>query len=176
MKKLMHGWIMIVTLLLLVMIGAVKVSANQVQNSGFTSRVQITQDQNNRSQNQSNSNNRAFHQVYHVAKNKLGDPYVYGATGPNRFDCSGFTKYIYQSGAHTTLPRTAQAQYNQEKHVSLPKIQKGDLVFFGYSKRSISHVGMYIGNLKMIDAQNRGVVIENVKAPWWHLVSAARVL
>ena len=121
------------------------------------------------------ASNSSFKSVYKVAKSHLGARYVYGATGPSAFDCSGFTSYIYKKGAKTTLPRTAQAQYNKYKHVSYKNIQKGDLVFFGYSKGSISHVGMYIGNGKMIDAQNRGVVREAVHAPWWHAVGYARV-
>ncbi len=80
-----------------------------------------------------------------------------------------------KKAAKITLPRTAQAQYNAYKHVSASKVTKGDLVFFGYSKHSISHVGLYVGNGKMIDAQNRGVVTEKVHAPWWHVVGYAHV-
>ncbi|WP_125765903.1 C40 family peptidase [Levilactobacillus mulengensis] len=116
-----------------------------------------------------------FTSIYKVAKAHLGASYVYGATGPTAFDCSGFTGYIYKKGASVTLPRTAQAQYNAYKHVSYKNIKKGDLVFFGGSAYSISHVGMYIGKGKMIDAQNRGVVREAVHAPWWHAVGYARV-
>jgi len=89
-----------------------------------------------------------FSNIYQVAKAHMGARYVYGATGPTAFDCSGFTGYVYK---------------------------KGDLVFFGGSKYSISHVGLYVGNGKMIDAQNRGVVREAVHAPWWHAVGYARV-
>lgn len=117
----------------------------------------------------------SYSSVYSTAKKYLGRPYVYGATGPSAFDCSGFTKYVYKKAAKVALPRTAQAQYNAYKHVSASKVQKGDLVFFGYSKSSISHVGLYIGNGKMIDAQNRGVVTEKVHAPWWHAVGYAHV-
>lgn len=116
-----------------------------------------------------------FTSIYKVAKAHLGASYVYGATGPTAFDCSGFTGYIYKKGASVTLPRTAQAQYNAYKHVSYSNIKKGDLVFFGGSKRSISHVGLYVGNGRMIDSQNRGVVTEAVHAPWWHAVGYARV-
>ncbi|CAJ1229030.1 C40 family peptidase [Levilactobacillus zymae] len=119
--------------------------------------------------------NTTFKAVYKVAKAHLGASYVYGAVGPNVFDCSGFTSYIYRKGANVTLPRTAQAQFNAYKHVKYANIKKGDLVFFGGSKYSISHVGMYIGKGKMIDAQNRGVVREAVHAPWWHAVGYARV-
>ncbi|EEI18292.1 C40 family peptidase [Lentilactobacillus hilgardii] len=117
----------------------------------------------------------SFNSVYKVAKQKLGSPYVYGATGPTAFDCSGFTTYVYKRGAKLNLPRTAQAQYSTYKKVAYRNIQKGDLVFFGYSSLSVTHVGMYIGNGKMIDSQNYGVITEKVKAPWWNYVGAARV-
>ncbi len=117
----------------------------------------------------------AFSQIYSVAKANLGKPYAWGATGPSSFDCSGFTSYVYKKGAQVTLPRTAQAQYNAAKKVSYSNLEKGDLVFFGGSSVSISHVGLYVGNGKMIDAQNRGVITESVKAPWWHYVGAVHV-
>ncbi|GAY72124.1 C40 family peptidase [Lentilactobacillus kosonis] len=122
----------------------------------------------------SSTDNITYSQIYTTAKSKLGSPYIWGATGPTGFDCSGFTSYVYkQSGV--TIARTAQAQYNTNKHVAYKNIQKGDLVFFGGNAASISHVGMYIGGGKMIDAQNRGVITENVKAPWWHYVGSAHV-
>jgi len=116
-----------------------------------------------------------YSQVYNTAKAKLGSPYIWGATGPTGFDCSGFTSYVYKQAAGVTIARTAQAQYNTNQHVAYKNIQKGDLVFFGGNAASISHVGMYIGGGKMIDAQNRGVITENVKAPWWHYVGSAHV-
>ncbi|MFC6274397.1 C40 family peptidase [Levilactobacillus tangyuanensis] len=116
-----------------------------------------------------------YKSVYKVAKAHMGARYSWGATGPSSFDCSGFTSYVYKKGAKIKLARTAQAQYNSLKHVTYKNIQKGDLVFFGGSKWSISHVGLYVGGGKMIDAQNRGVVREAVHAPWWHAVGYARV-
>lgn len=116
-----------------------------------------------------------FHKVYRVAKRKIGKPYVYGAVGPNRFDCSGFVKYVYRRGIHKNLTRTAQMQYNYGKKLKAKHARRGDLVFFGSSKRNISHVGIIIGKNRMIDAQNRGVVTEAIHAPWWHVVGYARV-
>ncbi|ABJ65186.1 C40 family peptidase [Levilactobacillus brevis] len=117
----------------------------------------------------------SYDKIHKVAKAQLGKPYGWGSTGPSRFDCSGFTSYVYKKGASKKIPRTAQAQYNKYKHVSYKNIKKGDLVFFGGSKHSISHVGLYVGGGKMIDSQNRGVVTEAVHAPWWHAVGYARV-
>ncbi|WP_308442861.1 C40 family peptidase [Apilactobacillus zhangqiuensis] len=116
-----------------------------------------------------------FANLYRSASSKLGHPYVYGAVGPYSFDCSGFTQYAYRHGAHKYLARTAQMQYNTNRHVSRKHVKKGDLVFFGTSRRNIYHVGIYIGHDRMIDAQNRGVVTEKIHAPWWHEVGYARV-
>lgn len=113
--------------------------------------------------------------IYKLAKKNLGKPYVYGATGPSAFDCSGFTSYLYKRAANVTIPRTAAAQYQAAKKVSYKKMKKGDLVFFGYSAYSIYHVGIYVGHGQMIDAQNNGVVKEKVIAPWWDYYGSARV-
>ncbi|MFC6260038.1 C40 family peptidase [Levilactobacillus fujinensis] len=117
----------------------------------------------------------SYSKIHKVAKAQLGKPYGWGSTGSSSFDCSGFTSYVYKKGASKSIPRTAQAQYNKYQHVSYKNIKKGDLVFFGGSTGSISHVGLYVGNGRMIDSQNRGVVTEAVHAPWWHAVGYARV-
>lgn len=79
-----------------------------------------------------------------TASAQKGDPYKWGATGPNAFDCSGLTFYSYKQNGRT-LPRTAQAQYDKFPHVSPSHRQKGDLVFIGTSSGSIYHVGIYAG-------------------------------
>jgi cell wall-associated NlpC family hydrolase len=84
---------------------------------------------------------------------QLGDPYVYGAGGPNAFDCSGLTSYAWRA-AGVSLPHSSSAQYGSGPHVSRSNLQPGDLVFF-YSP--ISHVGIYIGGGKMIDAPHPGL-------------------
>nr|WP_255552526.1 NlpC/P60 family protein [Lactobacillus sp. Sy-1] len=116
---------------------------------------------------------KAVSRAYKVAESKLGSPYVYGAVGPTSFDCSGFTQYIYEQ-AHVTLARTAQGQYNTTTPVLRSNLKKGDLVYFGDDATSISHVGFYIGNGEMIDAQNNGVVTEKIDAPWWTIVGYSR--
>lgn len=121
------------------------------------------------------SDDASFSTVLSTAKSKLGKPYAWGATGPSSFDCSGFTSYVYKKATGITIPRTAQAQYNAYKHVKGSAVKKGDLVFFGGSTSSISHVDLYIGKGKMIDAQNRGVITESIYASWWHKVGYAHV-
>ncbi|QNP70685.1 C40 family peptidase [Streptomyces roseirectus] len=84
------------------------------------------------------------------AYSKLGSPYVWGATGPDAFDCSGLVQAAYRS-AGLSLPRTTYAQIGAGRRVSRDQLLPGDLVFF-YS--GISHVGLYIGGGKMIHAPN----------------------
>ena len=83
---------------------------------------------------------------------QVGDPYVYGATGPNSFDCSGLTSFSYKA-AGLTIPRTSKAQSTYGTPVAKADLQPGDLVFF-YSP--VSHVGMYIGNGQMVHASTAG--------------------
>ncbi|RFU86299.1 NlpC/P60 family protein [Streptomyces triticagri] len=84
------------------------------------------------------------------AHGALGSPYVWGATGPNSFDCSGLTQAAYRA-AGVSLPRTTYAQINAGRRVARSELAPGDLVFF---YPSISHVGIYLGNGRMIHAPN----------------------
>jgi cell wall-associated NlpC family hydrolase len=81
-----------------------------------------------------------------------GDMYVYGATGPDTFDCSGLTSYAYKA-AGISIPRTSKAQSTFGTPVAKADLKPGDLVFF-YSP--VSHVGMYIGNGQMVHASTAG--------------------
>lgn len=85
-----------------------------------------------------------------VASAQKNDPYRYGATGPNAFDCSGLVQYSFKA-VGKQLPRTAQAQFNSTTRVSAANRQPGDLVFFG-SSRAIYHVGVYAGGGKIWNA------------------------
>jgi cell wall-associated NlpC family hydrolase len=86
----------------------------------------------------------------------LGHRYVWGAVGPNTFDCSGFTSFIFKKQG-VTLPRTAYAQFNSGEKVDRSDMKKGDLVFFDTEKHmtgKVNHVGMYIGNNQFIHASS----------------------
>ncbi|MEU2561680.1 NlpC/P60 family protein [Streptomyces longispororuber] len=89
-------------------------------------------------------------QAVSYAYRALGSPYVWGATGPNAFDCSGLTQAAYRS-AGVSLPRTTYAQIDAGRRVPRSELRPGDLVFF-YS--GISHVGLYVGDGQMIHAPN----------------------
>lgn len=92
-----------------------------------------------------------------VAASKKGAPYVYGAAGPNRFDCSGLTQYAYKR-AGKRLPRTAAAQYNRTRHIRAASRHGGDLVFFR-SGSSVYHVGLYAGHGRIWHAPKPGTVV-----------------
>ncbi|MQY35274.1 hypothetical protein SRB17_32470 [Streptomyces sp. RB17] len=89
------------------------------------------------------------------ARAQMGKPYVWGATGPDSYDCSGLTQAAWKA-AGVTLPRTTYDQVNAGTTVSLADARPGDLVFF-YD--DISHVGIYIGNGMMIHAPKPGAYV-----------------
>jgi cell wall-associated NlpC family hydrolase len=86
----------------------------------------------------------------HFAMAQIGKPYVYGAAGPGAYDCSGLTMAAW-GAAGVGLPHSSSAQYGSGTHISASQLQPGDLVFY-YSP--ISHVGMYIGNGMIVNAEN----------------------
>jgi cell wall-associated NlpC family hydrolase len=93
-----------------------------------------------------------------TARAQIGKPYVYGAAGPDSFDCSGLTMYAWQAGG-VSLSHSSQAQYNETTHVSAADIQPGDLLFY-YS--DIHHVAMYSGGGMMIEAAHTGTNVHEV--------------
>ncbi|MEV6562674.1 NlpC/P60 family protein [Nocardia sp. NPDC051756] len=86
---------------------------------------------------------------------RIGDPYVWGATGPNQFDCSGLVQWAFKQ-VGKNVPRTSSAQATYGTPVSKDELQPGDVVFF-YS--DISHVGIYAGNGLMLHASTFGVPV-----------------
>jgi cell wall-associated NlpC family hydrolase len=86
---------------------------------------------------------------------QLGDPYLWAATGPNKWDCSGLTMKAYAAGG-VSLPHSSKLQANYGSRVSVSSLQPGDLVFF---HSPISHVGMYIGDGLMVHAPSSGDVV-----------------
>jgi cell wall-associated NlpC family hydrolase len=101
----------------------------------------------------------------------LGSPYVWGATGPNAFDCSGLTQAAYRS-AGIALPRTTYAQINEGERVPRSQLRPGDLVFF---YEGISHVGLYVGNGQMIHAPNPSSPVRLAPISQMPFAGAARV-
>lgn len=107
--------------------------------------------------------------IVSIARSKVGSPYVWGATGPYAFDCSGFSQWVYAQ-AGKSIPRTVQPQYYavDEYIYSVSALQPGDLVFFS-TEGWCSHVGIYIGGGQMIHAgtEETGVTYGNLYSSYW---------
>ncbi|WNV74106.1 C40 family peptidase [Geodermatophilus sp. DSM 44513] len=101
---------------------------------------------------------------------QVGDPYTWGATGPNAFDCSGLTSFAYKA-AGVSIPRVSRDQAVFGTAVAKSDLQPGDLVFF-YSP--VSHVGMYIGNGQIVHAPSWGSTVKVVSLDSMPSYSGAR--
>lgn len=91
------------------------------------------------------------------ASDELGHPYVYGDEGPTGFDCSGLMQFVFAK-VGIKLPRTADAQYHYTKPVTSPS--PGDLIFYVDGTGKATHVTLYIGGGKMIEAPHTGANVE----------------
>lgn len=108
--------------------------------------------------------------IVSYAYNFIGTPYVYGATGPSSFDCSGFTSYVYRNAAGIDITRTTHTQIGVGTPVSYSELQPGDLVF----TYNVEHVGIYVGGGKYIHAPQPG---DSVKvSPITSFYGARRIL
>jgi cell wall-associated NlpC family hydrolase len=108
---------------------------------------------------------RLKNQIEWNAKSFLGTKYVWGATGPNKFDCSGFTQWIYRD-AGIKIPRVSRDQAKVGEYVRYSNLKRGDMVFFDTQKRrsgKVTHVGIYLGDGNFIHASSgaKKVVIYN---------------
>jgi len=115
-----------------------------------------------------------------LARSRIGAPYVWGAEGPDAFDCSGLVFWVY-SQLGVQVPRTAQPQFEWALPVEPSQLQPGDLVFFQgtwATSDPISHVGMYTGNGMVVMATDTGDFVREVPLsnPYWtaHFAAAGR--
>ena len=117
--------------------------------------------------------------VVDTAMSFIGSKYVYGGASPSGFDCSGFTSYIYKQYG-VNLNRTATGQYQNGVAVDRDNLQAGDLIIFGKSESSISHVGIYMGDGMIVHAANpsRGVTTDTIESGYYdrNYVGARRVM
>ena len=111
-----------------------------------------------------------------LAKEQVGKPYVWGATGPDKFDCSGLVQYVYQYAAGINLPRTTYDQVKVGQTVPLDKLQAGDLVFWG-SETAPYHVAICIGNNQYVNSAtpDQGTILQNMSSYYYPTI-AKRVL
>ena len=108
--------------------------------------------------------------VVAAALSKIGSPYSWGATGPSAFDCSGLMYWAYQQQGKT-IPRTSSAQIAGGQSVSINDLQPGDIV--GYYP-GVTHVGMYIGDGKVVHAPDYGIPVQVVPLNSMPVQGAAR--
>lgn len=116
--------------------------------------------------------------MFALGKTKMGAPYVFGAAGPNQFDCSGFVCWLFNQKGYKFGRSTAAGYYGMFGKVSKPK--PGDLVFFsGTYKPGVSHIGIYMGKHKMLHTANpeHGVEISDLNNSYWkqHFTGYRRV-
>lgn len=108
--------------------------------------------------------------VVSLAKKQVGKRYVYGATGPSSFDCSGLTSYVYSHAIGKYITRNTYTQVKKGKTVavSTSRLKKGDLLFWG-SKSSPYHVGIYIGGGQYVHAAtpSQGVRKQHLSSYFW---------
>ena len=116
--------------------------------------------------------------VMELSNSLLGTPYVYGGNSPWGFDCSGFVSYVFRQH-DIRLHRCADEQMQDGLVVAWEDLQVGDLVFFSaYGPWLASHVGIYVGNNRMIHAGSGGIEYADLDSPYWadSYVGARRLL
>lgn len=113
--------------------------------------------------------------IVSLAKSEVGKPYVWGATGPDSFDCSGLVQYVYGK-AGINLPRTTYDQVKMGKTVSMSNLQPGDLLFWG-SATAPYHVAIYVGNNQYVNSATpeQGIILQTISTYYYPTV-AKRIL
>ena len=118
-------------------------------------------------------------EIVEYALQYVGYPYVYGTAGPNTFDCSGFTYYVYSQFGYT-LNRSSRDQVKNGVAISKEDLQQGDLVFFSTNGQYPTHVGLYIGDNNIVHASTPqdGVKISSLDTSYYmdNYFAARRIL
>ncbi len=116
-------------------------------------------------------------QASEVAASMVGKPYRYGGNTPQGFDCSGLVYFSYKR-AGMDVPRSTKMQRGQSRKVSFSGLARGDLLFFDQEGKKSSHVGIYLGATRFVQAPSSGkrVRVDTLNDAYWrmHLVDARR--
>lgn len=104
------------------------------------------------------SNVKLFQFVY----DWVGTPYHFGGESRKGIDCSAFTKEVYSKVFNLTIKRNSRDIFSMVSPVSKDDLKEGDLVFFKIHSRSISHIGIYLGNNRFAHASSRGVAVSSL--------------
>ncbi|HEU0089163.1 MAG TPA: NlpC/P60 family protein [Pseudonocardiaceae bacterium] len=107
-----------------------------------------------------------------AALTRQGLPYVYGAEGPHAFDCSGLVKWSFAQAGMSGLPHSSRQQAQLGRSVSRGKLQPGDLIAL-YSP--VSHIGIYAGNGRYVNAPQSGDVVKVAPVPWGEVTAMRRI-
>jgi cell wall-associated NlpC family hydrolase len=116
--------------------------------------------------------------IVEAALSKVGQPYVWGAAGPNAFDCSGLVKWSFAQ-AGILMPRTAAEQFLTGVHIQLSQAQPGDLLFWTYDPNDptfVDHVAIYLGNGMMVEAPHTGLDVQVVPVPTADMAGVVQVV
>ena len=97
----------------------------------------------------------------------IGTPYRFGGNTKNGIDCSAFAKTIYQKVFNTTILRNSRDIFSMVDPLAKDELKEGDLVFFKIKSRSISHVGVYLGDNRFAHSSSGGVKISNLNEPYY---------
>lgn len=105
--------------------------------------------------------------LYQFIYDWVGTPYRLGGDTKRGIDCSGFAFQLYEKVFNTAIGNNSRNIFSMVNPINKEELQEGDLVFFKIGSRSISHVGVYIGNNKFAHAASRGVMVSNLDEPYW---------
>lgn len=123
-----------------------------------------------------NSSSSLASKALNRALTQIGKPYVWGAVGPDTYDCSGLVLWAYNQEGYFAMTRTTRTQWRQGEEIKREDVERGDLIYFLNNplKSPVDHVGIYLGEGMMLHAPRPGKFVEITKVPWSNMVTIRR--